>query len=603
MTVQAIQFSEIEFEQLEAITTALELPRIADFAQGILSLQTHLQQNPDKVRALKKLPDWATLDFVKKTAPSQLDPLRKLHDLVLRVALAASQELDFLYSIVEKIQALEEKQGWWATVTGVTATGLTALANPWVALPIGLATALTVRRVTSIEVLLQDRKREEPPAYVKLSNAVRMFFEPASSGLWGRLRQRPSQTLGQIEIDLHGETFSCFFDNKKTFQIEAREIKRLHELMVRKLDDETIEPDLCLESVQAIDPYLNDTLRLSLGLLKATCEKAVLKPEKPLCGTVIDVPGFGNSCGLYATTLAAKKSGLKTLPEVIVNLEESWLTTNNDYFAYTHQILREMLVKALIANREFQETSRQNFISSCLTFLADGSYPAEMEAFIKSNVPFLINLCETADPSFDSQNYQKLLESPETAISISDISNVKQAMQKSADFRTLFEPLFADCANPLIRAVKQYRLYALTWGCLPQLSQRLKIQEQAAEWLQSKGLQSGQSPFYAYLSCTNFSLDGFTTAHPDCIKAEVIRFGIIARVQAEWPQIFANYLSYVQTKNCMLTADELQVLAKSWGLRLAVVEWSQSAPRARLPTIYLTNPTKYHWQVFDLSKD
>lgn len=686
-----IEFSADLFPQLEHIARPMNAPPVvsqAEFAITILGLrqlyQTESPRYCEPIQALEaKNPSWITIEFLKSTPPSHIgaDRLQKLFDLTSKVYLATnkligttsaipedkSNELAcWLYEITKQLEVYETKQSALASIAkGVigasSITTLVSMISPWLA-PVGLCAGYIIKRLTTGEPTLQDRRRLKPVEYIEINSSVRYMFEPESSGLYGRHVQKiQSYTLGELEIDLNGEAFSCFFNLNNKHKINPSDLSRLHFAMLRRLNQTCITPERCISILEALEKkelvrgssypavtaFLDPQLALCLDALKQRCQMLIETskqlPRPALKGAIVDVSGYKNGCGLYALAVSAiiahkraKGPHNALIPEFLLDWKEEWL--GREQLNYTrldqlHTIMRETLANALDEDATFKADNEGNFISACVNVLSGQRYPAEMRAFFESNELFMATLSEIVSntpyqlTAEERAQNEKRLQSKGTLITPDNICTMQRIIKEyfaktpkpweteNANFDTIFDTCFEDTQNPIDRIIQQRKLYLVTCMSCPTLEQRQWWRSQAERWLQAKLAgclltateedKISLIKLFGFLSSTNFEGEAKSYTLPlfdDIIDTETLRLLITSHVSAAWPQLFANYVQFIKCENCMLTADELLVLAKKWHLNLSILEWGPN--HEALPQtpgqlgVYLTNPSKIHWQAF-----
>lgn len=686
-----VEFSVDLPPQLEHIASCMNAPKItsqADFAITILALRELYQnENPryfDAIQSLEaKNPSWITIEFLKSTPPSHIRPdkLQKLFDLTSKVYLATNKVIGtqyaipedksnelacWLYEITRQLEVYEANQTALASVAKgvIGASGITTLVSiisPWLA-PIGLCAGYFIKRLSSSEPTLQDRRRLKPIEYIDLNNSVRYVFEPESSGLYGRhVQQIQSYTLGELEIDLNGEAFSCLFNLNNTHKINPSDVSRLHFAMLRRLNQTAITPERCMSIIEALEKkelsrgnsytpvaaFLDPQLSICLDALKQRCQMLIKArkevPNEALKGVIFDVSGYKNGCGLYALAASAiiahkraKAPHNALIPEFLLECKEEWLgplQLTYNRIDQLHTILRETLANALEEDTAFKADNEENFISACLNVLSGQRHPAEMRALFESNELFMANLSEIVSNTAyqltaeERAQNEKRLQSKGTLITPSNISAMQRTIKEYfsrtpkpweteiSTFDAIFDTCFETTQNPIDRIIQQRKLYLVTCMSCPTLEQRQWWRGQAERWLQAKlaaclqkATKEDKIPLtklFGFLSSTNFEGEAKSYTLPlfdDIIDTETLRLLVASHVSAMWPQLFANYVKFIKCENCMLTADELLVLAKKWHLNLSILEWGPN--HEALPQspgqlgVYLTNPSKIHWKAF-----
>ncbi len=642
--------------QLAQIRDAMQITaksKSAEVALQILELRRSFLENPakhyDSIRQLQiKNPKWIILEFVQAShlsSPSSgLEQLKSLYCLSSKVYLVASDILgqeweaefeelaDELYRLLEEIQFLEVQPSNTLKYAGALGAAALAGAMTPIAAPLAAGGVLALswlRRVTSAP-LLQDRPRNSQVEFHNLHNNVRYFYEPESSGLIGRtFTNKPSKTIGQLEIDLeNGEAFSCYFDESAKHKVLPSDVQRLHAAMLRAFRENKANPTLYLDILNALDgKFLDENLALCLVRIKTLCNRAKvasdMPPQKPLEATTTDVPGYKNSCGLFALALAAWRK--KKLPKNLQQWDEACFSAKNKdtlILEEIHSFLRDELAISLMANSLLQENIRERFIMACHLKVTSGCSLPDMEPFLTSNDAF-IRRVKAADYKrfiLTDEELPRYIEMVESAAISSELPRMQKRIRtffdahpKPADratkeaFRAIIEDFFQNEIDPLIRIIKQRKLYLATVISCQTLEMRQWWRKEAQGWLESKFLQlltTSQDTVHLYrLFTLLFRMDvapngrDFAFPQENELLESTLPLFLLTEIHSQWGQLFANYVLYLQGGNCMLTADELQALATKWGLEIVVLDWVQkiqSSP-SDAKTVYLKNPSHTHW--------
>ncbi len=645
-------------EAISDISTDLQ------FAKCLITLKEQYQTNPLRYySALRQTqlahPEWAAVEFLKETPLSHLgiDKLQNLFNLaasVYKVMHSVSDAAEdqphvlacSLYEMLGHLEVLEAKQKAASTTTSSIAQGACAavavgLFNIWLAPAVligGSSLGYAIRKVSSGEPLFQERQLTQELTYVSLNTFVSYAFEQKSSGIYGRyIRKFPSHTLGKIQIALPGETFSVEFNLFAKHKIRPACVKRLHAVMLRALNTRTLAPNNCLNIIDVLEKgailsgnqvtaaaFLDVHLAACLEGLKQRCRSlSHLKDFYALVApAIIDVPGYKNSCGLFAIALGAMRADRQKpvnsakLPAQFSNWDQSWLMrTNNDadILDEVHSSLREMLQQALLANASFQQARLIDFISLCHNLVYNQSYAKEMEALALSNEEFMSFLESEVKlecyqlSQLERTEFEKMLNSDAAKISAHDISD---ASIESID------SFYQDTPSALDRIIKQKKLLSVLWASYPTQEQRVLVRNQANTWFEkkfedqlavtTKAKKNLVIKFFGFLASASFDLDGNTYTlpnHNDDIDSHTLLLKVGSMIRPIWPLLFANYAEYLQKEPQMLSADELKIVAQAWNIELFIHEWPPNDDQKNLPCsrlrVYLTNPSHKHWQVFE----
>jgi hypothetical protein len=287
-----------------------------------------------------------------------------------------------------------------------------------------------------------------------------------------------------------------------------------------------------------------------------------------------------------------------------------------------HRILRQEMADTLSQDQEFKALREEGFASVCTNVLCNEPYPIEFEALVKSNLPFFTQLKARVVPELyqmtevDLGFFLQKFKSESTQIQTSDIVRMQKLISTSSPlaFESAIESFFQETINPVDRVIKQKKLFSVTWMLFATLEQRQLWCSLERKWFEKKLLEFmslgnlNQNAFllklFGLLLSVNFEGNGnsHTTARIDFIESQSLQLLIANQVRAQWPHIFANYLSFIKNQNYMFTADELIALARKWLIDLEIYEWSKNdeastPPSARLK-VRLTNPSYLHWQVY-----
>ncbi|WP_166157522.1 hypothetical protein [Neochlamydia sp. AcF84] len=362
-------------------------------------------------------------------------------------------------------------------------------------------------------------------------------------------------------------------------------------------------------------------------------------------GQIIDVSGFGNSCGLFALARGVKladavgnsKKFTEEIPPFIFDLDGK-LLKNTDYHA-TEKIksidtqLREELIKAFKVSSEYKSLRQENFISCCLDYIQGYRLPIDMEAFTISNEPFLAKLkieyLQYRLVVEQEELNEKLKEIEEIEIEIDDISVLRAKIHKKLEegvgeiTENFFSELFSQYCKNEPDQVKSYiiiyKLYAAAW---------VEVRHKNADFLQLLGhkgakyletlltrFSSKQNAYtekfistlklFGILMSTQFNSQGdkVVNAAIDIINKNITYFFVLSQIQGHWENIFENYCQYVREKAPMLSADELGCLANKWKIRLDIRMptgefYSNNADANERMWVKLCNPSEIHWQVY-----
>ncbi|MCE5293000.1 MAG: hypothetical protein LLF94_00115 [Chlamydiales bacterium] len=591
-------------------------------------------------------PDWPTVDFITGIALSHLkiDPLQNLFSLsvsVYRVMHAHTRVLDTqthqlssrLYEILAAVDCLERKANKVTArdvmVYGTVASAATGFVSVWL-MPVGFVVGGIYKVFSKDEPFFMERRRDKAMVLTKLHECVQYGYEPESTGIWGRyVRSRPSNTLGEIFIDLQGESFCCCFNKLLKHVISPEDIQRLHGMMMRGLGNHTLQADVCIGIIEALEQakFLDASLAACLAGVKQACQNLLNRAAGILPDSIIDVSGYHNSCGLFALSLASIRANLKSpvnsanLPQCVLGWDESFLqssNTNYDILDPIHTLLREELASALLENNEFKERRFTNFIELCNKIVTKQAPAADVEALYKGNSAFIESLKRASVPIKitveECQIIKKQLESEDVKITYDDLVFLNQQLSRLivGDVEQVVDAMYAQEKNPIVRLIKQRKILALAWDMALTLKERVKIRDKADIWLETQltsliAANPKEKHFsvklVGFLASAIFEADGNTfslSKYTDVIDDRALDVFIKSLVRPVWPNLFASYVAYLKGNSIMVTVDELGILAEKWGVDLFVHEWPEG--EASLSTklrVCLTNPSQNHWQVFN----
>lgn len=582
-------------------------------------------------------------------------------DLTEEVSLELSRSL---YDILTQAEILEAKQqvttSWLASISiGALVAAAAATFGLWIA-PLGFALGspfgYMLRTVTAGQPALLDRTRAKPLQWIKINDFVRYAFEPASSGRFGRyIMKYPSSTLGEVEIDMQGEQQLLHFNLNAKHRLNPLDIEKLDMAMVRRLNNGKLDITTALKIIDALDKnpiprergyetcpaFLDDKLKMCLDRLKLRIQEVAKELSlkalsvKKLVPHITDVPTYKNGCGLYALALGAIRAAMHAgrdatslIPSNILAWRDEWLTTpvkDKDTLKQLHTLLRQEAEKGLKNSREFDEWQMSNFISVCYQVLTSDNYPIEMQALVLGNEAFMNVLKVIADPKLyrptieETKKFQEHFTSTLTDITPDEVFAMQQRLQtvnfNGSSFEDTFSTIYLDTADPVLRIIKQRKLFQTTWEVIPRLEHRRWWCDEANKWLEKRVsevlVRKSETErvylikLFGHLLAANFTGLGQDPTFPitELIEARILHFIVSDKVRLEWRQLYANYIAYLkEPKNrYMLTAEELGQIAKQWGLGFAIHEYSGQAEGTLAVT--LTNPKKNHYQLVEFKPE
>lgn len=117
-------------------------------------------------------------------------------------------------------------------------------------------------------------------------------------------------------------------------------------------------------------------------------------------GSIINVSGHNNHCGLYALCLAvslaladAPEMSSSDIPSEVKNLVASDITPGSNKLDFYGILFRDLLVNALESDTVYRNLRKQTFINICFT----GTVENDAISFAVSNKDFIIELNEQID--------------------------------------------------------------------------------------------------------------------------------------------------------------------------------------------------------------
>lgn len=349
-------------------------------------------------------------------------------------------------------------------------------------------------------------------------------------------------------------------------------------------------------------------------------------------GEIIDVPGFGNSCGLFALTL-----GLKLAVEYSGHTSDQWKEVLNidkkvlknkgshESVQVADRLLRQELVNAFKTSKHYSEFRRENFIDCCIRHIRGKPYPQDMVAFVESNKTFLNELKKTYQqdssqitPS-ECEEFKTFVK--KAKVSISDIVDLRAKINDQISsvnlesIRQLLENYCKEEPNLLIRIIKLKKLYAAAWSEINEGNSEQKqlyhsyvnmvFHNYFMKALATSSNLMKDVKLFGFLQGVKFSSKGKFESHSpiDIIQEDVVSIFVSKTIQNKWLEIFNRYCDYVQNEQAMLSADELGCLAEYWGIRLDIRfndanTYSNHPGRTNLLCVKLCNPSQIHWQVY-----
>ncbi len=375
-------------------------------------------------------------------------------------------------------------------------------------------------------------------------------------------------------------------------------------------------------------------------------DKSKGKSQASKGNSIIDVSGYNNNCGLYALSLAVQRAALAVPGFDIEASGMPWsVFAGADHFQQTTELtktlgnkLRDDLAQALGHDAEFQLNSQAKFIASCVRGVVGQPIELDAQALVAANAGYFKKLVSSLGDKHKRVDYRKIIVSRKLEI----YRDWKIEQTAIRDAKIIFLICLHDSKLNVVGKRNQlFRLLLSQYQQQRGFKAKLKyFLATKAAWEQIAVGDGNAEERQALKECIDNCLDiaasrwgseawlhswlgickSLTVNHEGRINCEVTPARIVENILVEqiksklkdkqenntkWSEIYENYLNYVAQSDVMLTAGEIDCLAKQWGVNVAFVSGDAAARPIRVSSpsataqlsVILFNRNNTHWQV------
>jgi hypothetical protein len=241
-----------------------------EFSGAIALLQQAIDKHNEASIEAGKAFNMATenLKTIKEKARLEQDSQKEIADAQQELSVVRQRmqiQDDLLNDVQQTLQEAEEKatQDWgtFSTIMGapigfVAGNALAGTPGGIAGVPIGIE---IIHRRRDILGLFFGKETLPVPEVPSIKNPITLKFNEKSTGLWGRLKKRPSYTAGTVALDLginekgEKETVSYTFNLNKQNPICKKNLLDLGKRLTEQLKNNRLSPKNCLNLLKQIE--------------------------------------------------------------------------------------------------------------------------------------------------------------------------------------------------------------------------------------------------------------------------------------------------------------------------------------------------------------
>lgn len=185
-------------------------------------------------------------------------------DEMKRIQARSNQIMKLIEELKEDVvEAKQEAAGKFSMSDVAVGVGIAATMVPAAGILYGAATGVSAMYAfRNSETLSSGAKKvynwyygikEPQPVPMQPDELTRLQFNETSSGYWGWMRGRSSQTVGKIQINFGNESVSIPFNLNQRDRIAKEDLLDLFQMMNAKVSNGTLDPDRCVKILDQLE--------------------------------------------------------------------------------------------------------------------------------------------------------------------------------------------------------------------------------------------------------------------------------------------------------------------------------------------------------------